>query len=352
MVVSFNKINIIFLLILAILLTGYQLKEKISQSGGLLATVEKNREPLKNNLATNSVANLADNNPDNKKISSDNYFFWHIKDVPLNITDSELDQIKAWGFKVLLPEWGVADTDVKDVENLLDRLAVRDLKIVLDGGFSAGALGFQDDGSDAENQKPVWQKDKITVWLNELKNHPAVYGWDISNEAGENVPNGDRFKISLLDLKNISREVRSLDKTHPILLRMHYWDEDDGDFGLDNPFDKDLVDIVILNLYSNYSEDGATALLPDMIADSGQILINKIRKIDPAVKIWLSLGAFAELPMFLQPTSVQLTIDHNAAAKLNSFESLGFFGWGESDGDWYLPRDGQDIIKTIRKYIK
>lgn len=339
---------ILFSLILAILLTGCALKLEPTKLSNTPDALDKNIDQAKAANSNNTIDEQKNNQ--SKKIPAP--IFWHLKDVPLDITDAELDAIKIYGFQVLMPEWGVGDAEINEVKNLLDRLSARKLKIVLDAGFSASALGFRADGTDSKNQKPVWQKDLVSAWINSLKNHPAVYGWDISNEAGENVPNGEKFKVSLSELKNISRQVRALDNSHPLLMRMHYWDEYDGDFGLDNPFDKNLADIVILNLYSNYSEDGAITLLPDMLKDSGQILINKIKSIDPEVNIWLSLAAFEDLPIFPKQTPGQLNKDITLSQKLSPLESLGFFGWGERDGEWYMPRDGQNLLEVIKNNIK
>jgi len=298
----------------------------------------------KNNRSDNTVA-VTNQDAAAKKI-------WHLKFVPADVGDQDLDMIAVAGFTVIATEDGVNDISPEEMRQILDRVQAHNLKMIVDGGFSAGAWGYRDDGADPSDQKPVWQKEKMTKWLQTLKNHPAIYGWDISNEAGENLPNGDRFKISLTDLKEAKETVRAIDQNRPIVIRMHYWDEYDGDFGEKNPFAKDLADIVMLNLYSNYSADGTMPLLPEMIADSAQKLTDKILAVDPNIKIWLSLAAFADPPMFLKPTEKDLNRDLAVAVKIKKIDSLGFFGWGDREYPWSLPRDGENLSATITSFIK
>lgn len=278
--------------------------------------------------------------------------FCHLKLIPLNIDDKDLNLISQMGFSVLASEEGVNDIDTEEMKHTLDRIYKHGLKMIVDAGFSSGAWGYKEDGSDDPEQEPVWQKEKMQNWVLELKDHPAIYGWDISNEAGENLPNGNRYRISLAQLKQASIDIRQIDSTRPVMIRMHYWDEEDGDFGRQNPFAPEIADIVMLNLYSNYSLDGQTALLPDMVNDSAKILIDKIAAIDPNVKIWLSLAAFEEQPMFLNPSVTGIRQDIQSVLKLANIESIGFFGWGEPMSNWYLPRDGKEILSAIQVEVK
>jgi len=328
-------ISIFFLLILAISLNGCTLKSQDEP-------VAANSEP---EIAQNNQSNLPENNDKNN-----DKIFWHMKYIPANISDNELDDLKNSNISVLGTEWGIGDVSQEDFKLLLDRINSHGLKIILDAVFSPSAWGYNNDDATLPNQKPVWQKDKVQTWVAAFKNHPAVYGWDISNEAGENLTADDGLRISLAQLKTAATDVRAVDATHPIIIRMHYWDESDGDFGQKNPFDKNIADIVILNLYSNYSEDGKTKLLPEMINDSAQILINKIKAVDANARVWLSLAVYSEPPMFLKPSSQDLERDLTASLKLTGIESIGFFGWGESEDDWYLPRDGQNLLVMIKQY--
>jgi len=281
--------------------------------------------------------------------------FWHLKLVPLDVTDKDLDLIAAAGFYVLESEEGVDEVSIEEMRQMLDRVYEHGMRMIVDAGFSAGAWGYHDDGSDPVGQKPVWQKEKMQNWVEKLKDHPAIYGWDISNEAGENLPNGDRFRVSLSQLKQSSADIRAIDSTRPIIVRMHYWekwDEEDYDFDWQNPFDRGIADIVMLNLYSNYSEDGVNAILPNMVSDSAQILIDKILFVDPDVRIWLSLAAFEEEPLFLKQNVAKARQNIENALSLKIPESIGFFGWGDIYDDWYLPRDDGDLLTMITEIIK
>mgnify|MGYP001610870947 CR=1 FL=1 len=281
--------------------------------------------------------------------------FWGMKLVNETVSDQELDELQALGLKVLSGEWGMSEATAAEVLSLLSRVEARGMKLVIN--FSDGAAwGYREDGSDSPRKKPVWQKRKIQRYLKKIYAHPGIYGYDISNEAGENLPNGERFRITLAQLQAAARDVRAIDPNRPILMRMHYWDEEDGDFGARNPFAAGIADIVMLNLYSNYSEDRTTPLLPNMLEDSGQILVDKILAVDPNVRVWLSLAAFQEMPYFVKPSITDLVRDIDAALVITGIESIGFFGWGperypEEPPGWYLPRDGVDLLSVIQEFI-
>ena len=335
--------SIFFLLILAIFLNACTLKSQDKPVAAKLGPkiAQDNKSNLPENIDQNIENNIGKNG---------NQIFWHMKYIPANISDKELEDIKNSNISVLGTEWGMSDVNQKDVKLLLDRINSHRLKIILDAGFSPGAWGYNNDIVTGLEQKPVWQKELVQNWVAAFKNHPAIYGWDISNEAGENLTDDDSLRISLAQLKIAAADVRAVDSTHPIIIRMHYWDESDGDFGQKNPFDKNIADVVILNLYSNYSEDGKQVLLPNMINDSAQILINKIKAVDATARVWLCLAAYNEPPMFLKPSSQDVQRDLTAALKLTGIESIGFFGWGDKEDDWHLPRDGQNLLATIKQY--
>lgn len=277
---------------------------------------------------------------------------WNMKLVNEDVSDADLDQIKNLGVTVVSGEWGMADAGADAVLKLLDRVQVRGMKLIIN--FSDGsAWGYREDGTDARSKRPVWQKRKVQRYLRQIKHHPAIYGYDISNEAGENLPNGDRMRISLTQMREAAKTVRDLAPGKPVILRMHYWDEADGDFGKTNPFAAGIADIVMLNLYSNYQSDEQTALLPNMLRDSGQILVNKILRVDPQAKVWISLAAFHEGPMFIRPTAGDLKRDLAGTLVLQNVFGIGFFGWGperypEEPPGWYLPRDGANLLEVIR----
>ena len=274
----------------------------------------------------------------------------HMKLVDIGITDSDLDRIRQLGFSVLNGEWGIGAITPPEMVAFLDRLQQRGLKFVVNLAEGA-AWGYPPGGSFDSEQPPVWQGELVKEYLERIRHHPAIYAYDISNEAGENLPNGARMRITLEQLYQAAADVRFIDGTRPILIRMHYWDDADGDFSWKNPFGPGIADIVMLNLYSNYSSDGIQALLPNMVRDSGQRLVNKILAVDHSVRVWISLAAFRDKPHFLKPTMADIRRDVLQAASLEGIDSIGFFGWGspQNGAGWYLPREGAGLLDFIRQ---
>lgn len=280
---------------------------------------------------------------------------WSMKLVNETVTDKELDLLADLGITVLSGEWGMDEAEPGDLTRLLDRVYARKMQFIVN--FSDGAAwGYAEDGSDAPDERPVWQGERVERYIAAIKAHPAIYGYDISNEAGENLPNGDRFRITLGQMRTAAETVRAIDPNRPIIIRMHYWDNEDGDFTWENPFGAGITNIVMLNLYSNYSEDRVHPVLPRMVEESGQVLVDKVRNVDPKVRVWISLAAFQELPLFVRPRPEDLVRDIAATRRLSGIENIGFFGLGperypQEGPGWYLLRDGKDLLEVIRQEI-
>ncbi len=273
----------------------------------------------------------------------------HMKLVDKTITDADLDHIKALGFTVLNSEWGMDAVPPAQLLALLDRFHQRGLRFIVNLSDSA-AWGYRPDGNYTADQPPVWQAAKVKSYIERIRHHPAIYAYDISNEAGENLPNGLHIRISLEQMREAAADVRFADRKRPVLIRMRYWDEMDGDFTDKSPFGTDVADIVMLNLYSNYSTDGTRVLLPNMVKDSGKKLVEKILAVDGSVKIWISLAAFRDMPHFIKPAVADIKRDIRAAVAIEGVESIGFFGWGspENREGWYLPREGAELLEFLR----
>ncbi len=273
----------------------------------------------------------------------------HMKLVDKSVTDTDLDRIKELGFTVLNSEWGMDDVSPPQMLALLDRFQQRGLKFIVNLSNGA-AWGYSPGGNHHADQAPAWQAARVKDYIERIRYHPAVYAYDISNEAGENLPNGSHMRITLEQMREAASDVKFADETHPILIRMHYWDDGDGDFTEKNPFGPDIADIVMLNLYSNYSVDGIKALLPNMVRDSGQQLVDKILAVDGSVRIWISLAAFRDTPSFVKPDISDIKRDALSAAAIHGVESVGFFGWGspENGAGWYLPREGGELLEFLR----
>ncbi len=276
--------------------------------------------------------------------------FLHMKLVDKTVTDADLDRIKELGFTVLNGEWGMNEVSPSEMLALLDRLQQRGLKFIVN--FAEGAAwGYQPGGKHSAEQPPVWQAGRVKGYVERIRHHPAIYAYDISNEAGENLPNGLHMRITLEQMRKAAADVRFVDRKRPILIRMRYRDEADGDFFSDqNPFGPGIADIVMLNLYSNYSVKGVRPLLPNMVRDSGQKLVNKILAVDGDVRVWISLAAFRDMPHFLLPDVADIKRDVVSAAAIDGVESIGFFGWGspENYAGWYLPRESPGLLDFLR----
>ncbi len=263
-----------------------------------------------------------------------------MKLVPIDISDSDLDRLSQAGIAVVGGYHGL-EQGVDKTLAWLDRLEQRGMKAIIN-------LANESSWTDPNTIIPQWQRDKVVDFVSKIRHHPAIWGYDISNEAGENLVNGYKYgqRITLSQLQQAAADVRQVDPKRKLLLRMHYWDDEDGDFGWDNPFADNLVDVVMLNLYSNYSLDSKNPSLPNMIADSGQGIIRKIKRVDPNVDIWLAVAAFAEPPKFLLPTQTDLARDVSSALQLD-IAGLGFYGWGSPSYHWYLPRDADYLFSVI-----
>ena len=72
-------------------------------------------------------------------------------------------------------------------------------------------------------------------WIKAIKDHPAIYAWDICNEFGENLPSGagmqnsdwPKSMITTDQLRQARADVLAVDDTRPIHVRMYEWDSDE-----------------------------------------------------------------------------------------------------------------------------
>lgn len=289
---------------------------------------------------------------------------WHMKGVDIDVSLEDMKRIKRAGIDVLTTEWGMEE-EVTKARVFLDRAHTAGLKVVMDGGFSEAAWGFDVDKGIAKDQTPVWQEARVKEWMNALKDHPAIFGWDISNEDGENFTNGYgsplwplKSSLTIEQLRKASATVRATDPKHHVLLRMHYWDPSPNPFGPGNWFAKGIADIVMLNLYSNFAEDKKTPNLPNMIQEEGQRHVDDVLRIDPDAKIWIALAAFEGETgggYFLRPNVKDLRRDIRAVKKLSGVAGIGLLEWGPNlytKPYWYLPRSGRDLWRVIQREIK
>jgi len=185
---------------------------------------------------------------------------YSMKGVGIDLPQSDFVDMKNAGIEVLSTEWGM-EQDIDHARRFLDQAQAAGLKVVMDGGFSYTAWGFTDndwEGSPA-GKRPVWQKERVQTWINALKDHPAVYAWDICNEFGENLPSGagmpgsdwPQSMITLEQLNQARADVLEADNTRPIHLRTYEWESNDRTAFIHAVLDARIADIISLNLYSN-----------------------------------------------------------------------------------------------------
>ncbi len=144
-----------------------------------------------------------------------------------------------------------------------------------------------------------------------------------------------------------------IDSTRPLLIRMHPWDTSQPSFGKDNPFEKGLADIVMLNIYSNFVHEGKTN--PNLIDELGQFNVNEILAEDSDAKVWLSLAVFEEEPLFKRPSSNDLKNDIQISLRLDNVEGIGFYLWSQHSNSGEissLPEIYPDLWATIKIEIK
>ncbi|MBN1689782.1 MAG: hypothetical protein JW901_02035, partial [Dehalococcoidia bacterium] len=261
---------------------------------------------------------------------------YSMKGVGIDLPQSDFEDMKNAGIEILSTEWGM-EQDIDQARSFLDQAQSAGLKVVMDGGFSYMAWGFS--GGDWDElpagKRPVWQKERVQNWVNALKDHPAIYAWDICNEFGENLPSGagmpgsdwPKSRITLEQLKQARADVLEADNSRPIHLRTYEWESNDMTAYIKSMLDAKIVDIISLNLYSNYLYHGKLQW-PDVIADAGQRCVTEIKQESPQTKIWLSVAAFEYGDIFQRPTPSDVVRDIKAAGKIEGLDGISFFCWG------------------------
>lgn len=298
-------------------------------------------------------------------ISVNRGMVYTMKGVGIDLPQSDFNEMKEAGITILGTEWGMEESVIK-ARSFLDKAAKAGLKVVMDGGFSYTAWGFSDgDWDDLPRGKhPVWQKERVQNWIKALKDHPAIYAWDISNEFGENLPSGagvsgsdwPKGRLTIEQLKQARADVLEVDSTRPIHVRMYGWD-----VGKMQSYYKDVLschvaDIISLNLYSNYLDRGKLEW-PDVIQDAGQYYVDNIQQLSPGTVIWLSVAAFEYPQTFQRPTVAELKRDLRYTTLIDNLDGISYFCWGpvnqwDETCNWYLPVSGAEIWDIIKSYMK
>ncbi len=288
-----------------------------------------------------------------------------MKGVGIDLPQQDFEDMKNAGIDILETEWGM-EQDVRHARAFLDQAGKAGLRVVMDGGFSYTAWGFTNDDWVIlpSGKRPMWQKGRVQSWIRALKDHPAIYAWDISNEFGENLPSGaimpnsewPQSVITPEQLRQARADVLAVDSTRPIVARMHGWDMGEMPQYVKALLSDKIADVISLNLYSNYLDEGKLQW-PDVIADGGNYYVDAVKKESPGIKIWLALAAFEYLPTFQRPTPDAIERDMREALLISNLDGISFFCWGpvnqwDDTCNWYLPKTGADLWKTIQQDIK
>jgi hypothetical protein len=287
-----------------------------------------------------------------------------MKGVGIKLPQSDFVDMKNAGIDILATEWGMEE-NVADARKFLDQAQAAGLKVVMDGGFSYTAWGFTDDDWDKlpKGKLPVWQKQRVQDWINALKDHPAIYAWDISNEFGENLPDGSdipgsgwpKGRITTEQLRQARADVLAVDPGRPIHARTYAgWDKGKMPAHVKALLENKIADIISLNLYSNYLDKGKLEW-PTVIQDMGAYYVEDIKKTDPGVVVWLSIGAFEEVGSFQRPVPEDVSRDLKYAGQIPGLDGITFFCWGpvnqwDITNTWYLPQTGADLWAVIKQY--
>jgi len=281
--------------------------------------------------------------------------------VDIDIPIEDFIALSKSGVSILFPSWGL-EQDPEQIRTFLDNANSVGLKVVLDAGYLGAVWGYIGDGPFPDDQTPVLQTDLLIQFIERFRKHPALLGWLISWAAGAHLPNGidtDAWPESALtieQLREVADTIRSVDHTHPLIMGMEIEPPDKQEiFDQENPFEAGLVQMVVLGMFSNKSNDGETVEDPQLIADQGARLIDAILGVDPSVSVWMGLAAFASPPEYLAPTVDDLNRDFNSALAIPTLQNIGFYQWGGPQSDFYLPAPEKglaDLWSTIKKLIK
>lgn len=272
------------------------------------------------------------------------------------LTEKDFTQIKKAGIDVIEGNFDICASD-NDVQYFLTESQKAGLKVIMNAGSGEAEWGYScNQETFPKTQKPEWQKELVISWVNKWKSNPAVYAWDISNEAGSVFPNAswynetqskvpDAYYLSVDQLKKAYQDVKTADPTHPVMIRMNGWfffDNDDNFFRNGNPFGEGVADIVMVNAYSNVS-DYYNEFVPTVISRAK----SSINEIDPQAKIIIALGVWEEKPLWYKPKPENVKQEIADIAKHRDLLGTAYFKYGAFGSEWYLPESAPDIWNVI-----
>jgi hypothetical protein len=271
------------------------------------------------------------------------------------LSEDDFKKIAGAGINVIEGNFDIC-ADEGDVKYFLDQAQKNNLKVVMPAGSGEAEWGYECSGEPYSNsQRPVWQKEKVLAFVNKYNTHPAVFGWDSSNEAGSVMPTasyyneksgevpaefyltGEQLKQAYVDIKSVSKK--------PVMIRMNGWffyDSNDKFFASGNPFGKDMADIVMVNAYSNVSDYYA-----DFVATVVARAKSAIGNADPGTKIIVALGAWEEESLWKMPTPAHLQNEIDATNENQDIVGIAYFKYGAKGSEWYLPESASNLWNVI-----
>ena len=99
-----------------------------------------------------------------------------MKGVGIYTPQSDFYEMKSACIDVVTTEWGMEES-IDDVKTFLNRANNAGLKVVLDGGFSLIAWGFNNDDwyNLPEGKSPVWQKNRVQEWISHCRSADNIH---------------------------------------------------------------------------------------------------------------------------------------------------------------------------------
>ena len=262
------------------------------------------------------------------------------------LAESDFAGMAAVGVNVIEGNFDICATD-EDVQYFLDQSQKHHLSVVMPAGSGEAEWGYICDTEPRSGQKPAWQAESVTAWINKWRSHPAVYAWDTSNEAGGVLPNGgdDNYKLTLSQLQEAYKTVKQADPKHAVMVRMNGWyfyDNEDDFFRKGNPYGDKVADIVMVNAYSNVDE-----YFTDFVTTVVSRSRFAVQQINPKAQVIVALGVWNEPPLWHTPTQAELDQD---VAQVKAFDAIlgtAYFKYGAKGSEWYLPENSANGAARI-----
>jgi hypothetical protein len=133
-------------------------------------------------------------------------------------TDRDLAEYDRW-----------LDSELEDLEKALDASLRYGLKVVVDMHSPPG--GRYENNELAIFHEPIYQDHYVALWediARRLKDHPAVWGYDLVNEPVQNEPSPPGVPDYLGTQVRAAKAIRAIDPKVPIFIEASEWDSASG----------------------------------------------------------------------------------------------------------------------------